>query len=38
MLLTKDLYRTGLHNSESSKGEIININLPRVANVYLIWM
>ena len=38
MPLTKDRYRTGQHNSESSKGQIININLPRAANVYFIWM
>jgi len=24
----------GLHNSEISKGQIININLPRAAKVY----
>jgi len=34
MPLTKDLYRTGLHNSRNSKGQIININLPRAAKVY----
>jgi len=38
MPLTKNLYRTGQHNSESSKGQIININLPRVAKVYFIWV
>jgi len=31
-------YRTGLHNSESSKGQVININLPRAAKVYFISM
>jgi len=34
--LTKDLHRTGQYNSESSKGQIINMNLPRAANVYFI--
>jgi len=38
MPLTKDLYRTGQHNSESSKGQIITVNLPRATNVYFIWM
>jgi len=38
MPLTKDLYRTDQHNLESSKGQIINTNLPRTANVYFIWM
>jgi len=38
MPLTKDRYRTGQHNSESSKGQIININLVRAPNVYFIWM
>jgi len=32
------VFRLGLHNSESSKGQIIKINLPRAAKVYLISM
>ena len=36
--LTRDLCRTGLHNSEISKGPIINTNLPRATNVYFISM
>jgi len=31
-------FTAGLHNSESSKGQIININLRRAANVYFILM
>jgi len=30
--------KAGLHNLESSKGQIININLPRAAKVYFISM
>jgi len=30
--------KAGLHNSESSKGQIININLARAAEVYFISM
>jgi len=30
--------KPGLHNSESSKGQIININLPQAAKDYLISM
>jgi len=30
--------RAGLHNSECSKNQIININLPRAAKVYSILM
>jgi len=35
----KNLYRTGQHASKCSKGQIININLPRAAkNIYFISM
>ena len=32
------IVNTGLHNPESSKGLLININLPRAANIYFISM
>ena len=38
MPLAKDLQSTGLHNSESWKGQIININFPRATNIYFISM
>jgi len=38
MPLTKYLHRRSQHNSESSKGQIINVNVPRGANAYFIWM
>jgi len=31
-------YSAGLHNSESSKGQIVNINLPWAAKDYFITM
>jgi len=34
----KQISTAGLHNSESSKGHIININVPRAAKVYFISM
>jgi len=30
--------KAGMHNSKSSKSQIININLPRVAKIYFISM
>jgi len=38
MPLAKDLKSTGLHNSESWKGKITNINFPRITNNYFISM
>jgi len=33
---SKGMYRAGLHNSESSRGQIININWPRATKVCFI--
>jgi len=33
---SKGMYRAGLHNSESSKGQIININWPQATKVCFI--